>query len=94
MTTIDPNTPIIDFVELNAYNYYIINLTTLRADKSIQFSNATLAEIRNTIVNGDILILSSLSTPMPQFEDIFNTNSDVQVSWEGLITYTITESSP
>ena len=91
MTPIAPNTPLIDLVALNSYNYYLINLTALRA--TVHFSNATVLEIRSTVVNGDVLVFGSGVVPMPRFEDVFREGSDVRVMWDGVMTYTIGEGS-
>ena len=81
------NSPIDDIVEENQYNFYYINVSKLRLDPSNQFSNATLVTIKNTVVNGDVVMLASTNITQPTLLDLFNMKSDISISWDGSITF-------
>lgn len=79
---------------MNSYVHYYINVTSLRNDPQYQFSNATIINIRNSLVNGETVLLSSTTVQKPIFKDLFSETSDVSYGYEGSATYLINSTYP
>lgn len=79
---------------MNAYNFYSINVSALRAAPQYNFSNVTIINIRNTVINGDTVLLASPTIEFPVFKDLFKVNSDVVYGWEGSISFVANASYP
>lgn len=79
---------------MNAYNYYYINVSALRANPQYNFSNATVINVRNTLINGQTVLLASASVQFPIFKDIFKKGSDVVYGWDGTLTYLANQTYP
>ena len=79
---------------MNQYVHYYINVSNLRNDAQYQFSNATIINIRDSLVNGETVLLTSTSVQKPTFKDLFNSTSDVTYGFEGSATYLVNSTYP
>lgn len=50
-------------------------MSALRNDPINKFTNATQISIKTTIMNGDVVMLTSTKTDKPKFKDVFDDNN-------------------
>lgn len=87
--SLQPSVPITSLVEMNEYVNYVINLTELY-ENGIKIGNASALSIRNTIINGDAIMLTSFTNDRPTLKDCFKYNSDVESHWQGISNVILT----
>lgn len=80
---LQPSVPMTSMVSMNSYNYYVINLTSL-ISSGLTITNSTVLSLYSTSVNGDSVLITSLTKEKPLLEDCFQPDSDVVYNWEGV----------
>jgi len=59
-------------------------------ENGIKIGNASALSIRNTIINGDAIMLTSFTNDRPTLKDCFKYNSDVESHWQGISNVILT----
>jgi hypothetical protein len=84
-----PGRPIFSIVEKNQYQFYVVNLTLIQKQSNITIKNNTNVLITLIETNGDCILLTSLSEQFPNYDQVFNSEAQVDYSWDGKRQYTV-----
>lgn len=88
-SNLSPSRPVYSIVSKNQYQYYIINLTLIQKQTNVTIDNNTNVVITLTEKNGDCMMLTSLFEKNPKLEQVFESNSTVDYSWNGKKEYNV-----
>lgn len=71
----------------------MINLTLIQKQSNITLSDSTNVLITLTETNGDCILLTSLTEKFPNYDQVFNSEAQVDYSWNGKKQYTVNSST-